>query len=230
MAINPVKIPQNVYVEDRIIGPVTLRQIMITGAGAGISYLLYSAFIRSGLTELAFQILAWVPALIGAAFAFLRINDLSLFRIILLMIESMNKPHTRTWVPHAGITINIVTRPTRPNDDAEEKADAATHKLAEMTRLLEKRQQELSAIAAKDLPRPESTEAVRTHFQDAIATEDSLTTQEEKHDAAKSAVGNMPPSVKRDRIRASSFDPAYSIDTITLDLPRLMTSHDPLPS
>ena len=40
MPIEPVKIPQNVYIEDRIVGPLTLRQTLIMAIGGGFSYAL----------------------------------------------------------------------------------------------------------------------------------------------------------------------------------------------
>lgn len=110
MTIDPIKIPQNVYIEDRIVGPLTLKQILIVGIGAGISYVLYSASAKSnGAVSVPMTAITWTPAAIAAAFAFLRINDVSLFRIILLLIERINKPAIRTMEPRRGITINIRT-------------------------------------------------------------------------------------------------------------------------
>lgn len=229
MSIQPIKIPQNVYVEDRIIGPVTLRQIIVTGIGAGISYLLYSAFIRSGLSSMPFQIAAWIPAVIGAAFAFLKINDLSLLSIILLIAEGMNKPHERVWTAHPGLSIVLVTRQNeRRQQTASASSDAATlSRLADVARALEKRQQELDALAQRSIPRPEQTEAVRTHLDGIIATDEhvhsplSVRTQPaETSDDTSSTTHTIVP-VQRDKIRASPFDPSYAIDTIHLRLPSL---------
>ena len=105
MALDPIKIPQNVYVEDRIIGPVTLRQIFLTLAGGGVSYVIYPLVKQAGKLSLITGILSWVPLLIMVAFAFLRIGGISLFRFLLLMAEKSEKPAARYWQPRKGLSM-----------------------------------------------------------------------------------------------------------------------------
>lgn len=107
MAIDPVKIPQNVYVEDRIVGPVTLRQIIMCLIGGGTSYALWTVFSKSGATGLLSILISCTPITVMAAFAFVKINGISLFRMCLLMIERMEKPTLRVWTPRRGLAINI---------------------------------------------------------------------------------------------------------------------------
>lgn len=115
MPIDPIKIPQNVYIEDRIVGPLTLKQVIICAIGGGFSYAMFASISRTyGEIALPLQILVWVPAAISAIFAFVRINDLSMMRICLLLLEKMNKPSTRTWTPRRGIIINVRTFHTVP--------------------------------------------------------------------------------------------------------------------
>ena len=111
MALEPIKIPQNVYIEDHIVGPITLRHIIIMGIGGGISYLIYStaSALNNGATNILITALSWTPTVIAAAFAFVKINDLSLLRIGLLMLERMNKPPQRTFSPRPGLSIHIRT-------------------------------------------------------------------------------------------------------------------------
>jgi len=150
MALDPVKIPQNVYVEDRIIGPITLRQLIITGIGAGISYALYASVTKAGVTNVIGLASCWIPAVIAAAFSFLKINDLTLFNIILLMIESTNKPSRRTWVSGSGLSINIITKaPKSPAKEFEEKRAKAGAHIADVTRELKEREQKLKELTAE---------------------------------------------------------------------------------
>ncbi len=124
MTIDPVKIPQNVYVEDRIIGPITLRQIMIVLAGSGVSYGIWAAMKSAGTVSPIQTGIAWIPAVIAAAFAFVKINGISLFRIVLLSLERINKPAMRVWQPRRGIYINIVTKKApKANEDIERKRE-----------------------------------------------------------------------------------------------------------
>ena len=123
MPIDPIKIPQNVYIEDRIVGPLTLKQVIICAIGGGFSYAMFASMSKTyGSVALPIQILVWLPAAVSIAFAFVRINDLSLMRICFLLMEKMNKPATRTWTPRRGIIINVRTFHTA----AEDKAKAST--------------------------------------------------------------------------------------------------------
>jgi hypothetical protein len=148
MPIEPIKIPQNVYVEDRIIGPVTLKQLAIVGIGTGISYAMFATASRDGSISVPLGVALWTPALISAMFAFLKINDLSLFNLILLAIEHSNKPNTRYWSSHQGISINFVSKAFKQAViDANTKINENANKLAELTRQMERREEELSKLA-----------------------------------------------------------------------------------
>jgi len=161
MAIEAVKIPQNIYVEDRIIGPVTLKQLIITGLGMGISYVLYAMVTKSGVTNIPVLVMCWIPGFIAACFAFLKINDLSLFNIILLMIEGMNKNNVRYWSPHPGLSINLITRQWEKEwSNANAKAAVNAARLAEVTLQMQKRQEEMNRFASHQEQRPETLEAL----------------------------------------------------------------------
>ncbi len=117
MPIEPIKIPQNVYIEDRIVGPLTLKQVLIVGIGGGFSYVLYGMLTQAyGALALPLTILVWSPTAIAAVFAFIRINDISMFKLVLLTIEKLNKPTIRTWSPRRGIVINIRTNSPETKD------------------------------------------------------------------------------------------------------------------
>ena len=128
MPIDAVKIPQNVYIEDRIVGPLTLRQILTVALGGGFSYILYvTAQKTMGTPNLILTIILWIPAALSVVFAFVTVNDLSIFRLILLAFESMNKPATRLFEPRVGISVNIKTATT---PEPEKKAAAPTSSAA----------------------------------------------------------------------------------------------------
>lgn len=110
MSIDPVKIPQNVYIEDRIVGPLTLRQTLIMAGGGGFSYALWATLSKTyGALSLPITIIVWIPAVIAAAFALIKVNDLSLMRLCFLMLEKTQKPRVRIFTPRRGIMINIHT-------------------------------------------------------------------------------------------------------------------------
>ncbi|MCF7844806.1 MAG: PrgI family protein [Kiritimatiellales bacterium] len=109
MPIEAVKVPQNVQVEDRLIGPITLRQVMICLAGGGISFVGWNAMKAAGMQTPVHFAVSWTPLAIAAAFAFIKYKNLSLLRIILLKIEKGQKSSKRAFGPRTGIAINIRT-------------------------------------------------------------------------------------------------------------------------
>jgi hypothetical protein len=96
------KIPQNIDVADKIVGPLTLRQLITVAIGAGISYVLFA--ISSKLYELntlEYVVIA-LPAIIAAAAAFIKINNVPFTKFVLLSLEYAIKPKRRFW-DHRGI-------------------------------------------------------------------------------------------------------------------------------
>ncbi len=121
------KIPQNVGLEDRIVGPLTLRQLIILASGFGISYVLFA--ILSKLYELNIfeYIIILIPALFAAAFALIKINDIRLTKFLLLFMEFALKPKKRLW-DHRGIAgivapdLEGVKKEKKEQETAEEEA------------------------------------------------------------------------------------------------------------
>lgn len=107
MPIEPVKIPQNVYIEDRIVGPLTLRQIIISMLGIGFSYAIWASIAKvQGTVPLPLTIIVWIPGALAVIFSFVKINDLSLAHLLLLLLERMNKPQTRVYGPRRGLAVS----------------------------------------------------------------------------------------------------------------------------
>lgn len=167
MPIDPVKIPQNVYVEDHIIGPVTLRQIMIVMIATGISYAIWAAMKASGPISGVQTSIAWIPAGIGVIFAFVKINGISLLKILFLSIEKLDKPSRRMWVPRQGIYINIVAHPktksTNPamSEKTQQKGDT---EIEELSKLLDQgpHEEEVSVTAeATETKKPVKPERIQ---------------------------------------------------------------------
>ncbi|MCA9370946.1 MAG: PrgI family protein [Candidatus Peregrinibacteria bacterium] len=138
MTIDPVKIPQNVYIEDRIIGPVTLKQIMIIMISSGVSYALWAIMRSNGMASGIHTAIAWTPTLIGALFAFVKINGISLLRMVLLFLERIDKPARRVWMPHKGIYINIITStPSKKEPSTHSEKKQQESQIEELSRVLD---------------------------------------------------------------------------------------------
>lgn len=118
--MDPIKIPQNVYIEDRIVGPLTLRQLLMTAVGGGLSYVLWSYVSKTyGPQPLMVTVVLWIPLLIAVAFAFVKVNDISLIRMLLLLLERSEKSNVRTFSPRRGLTINFRTWSGEHHEEAK---------------------------------------------------------------------------------------------------------------
>jgi hypothetical protein len=85
-------IPQFIDVEDKIIGPITVRQFLIMMVGGGIVFLLFR------LLTFTFFLISGVP--IGAAtlvFAFIRVNGRPMHYFLLVLLETLRRPRLRAW-------------------------------------------------------------------------------------------------------------------------------------
>ena len=155
MPIEPIKIPQNVYIEDRIVGPLTLKQVIIVTIGGGFSYALWAMLSKTyGAISIPIQVMVWLPALLSAVFAFVKINDLTMLRLCLLFIERINKPAVRTWTPRRGIVINVRTFHTGGN---EKKQAAAPTELKQGSAA---KFEELSSLLDQPRTGPKATETI----------------------------------------------------------------------
>lgn len=132
------KVPQNVQREDKIVGPLTLKQLIICGIGGGLAYAVYVSFGKE------FTWITWLPpvAMIGTLtilFAFIRPLDLSFAKFLFLYLELLLLPQKRMWIqasseilvtPYAG-----VKQKTLAQKQAEEKSEQLIDRAAKLREL-----------------------------------------------------------------------------------------------
>jgi hypothetical protein len=88
------QVPQFIETEDKIVGPLSLRQFFYVGVGAGITGLLY--FVLQTWIWVIFAVI-----LIGGsiAIAFVKIQGRPLARVILSAFNFYWRPQTYVWQP-----------------------------------------------------------------------------------------------------------------------------------
>ncbi len=140
------KVPQDVQREDRIVGPLTLRQLIICGIGGGIAYAIY-VILGKYYEPISSAIPAIVIVLITILFAFIRPLDLTFTKFILVYLEFQLLPRKRPWIQASGeVFFNpFLTPKTKSKADkkAEEKAKQMTDKskkLEEISKILDHQQ------------------------------------------------------------------------------------------
>ncbi len=97
------KVPQNIDMEDKIIGPLTLIQFLYLLAGGVIIYMMA---ISIGTTFL-FWILAIPIGVFVLALAFLKIQDQPLMHFVKAGLAYMGRPKVRVWHRH-GFAMSAV--------------------------------------------------------------------------------------------------------------------------
>ncbi|PIQ78049.1 hypothetical protein COV82_02020 [Candidatus Peregrinibacteria bacterium CG11_big_fil_rev_8_21_14_0_20_46_8] len=101
------KIPQDVLRSDKIVGPLTLRQLIMVTAGGGTAYGLYSVLSKQYFVEIWIFPVGFIT-LLTLAFAFLKYKDIPFERALLLFLEYQLKPRQRTWQKMRGDYIRSV--------------------------------------------------------------------------------------------------------------------------
>ncbi len=85
-------VPQFIDKEDRIIGPITVRQFLIMLGGAGVLFAEYKVL------ETAYFILALIPTVgIAGTFGFLRVNGQPFHLFFLNFLQTQMRPKLRVW-------------------------------------------------------------------------------------------------------------------------------------
>ena len=88
------KVPQNIDMEDKIVGPLTLIQFIYILTGGLIDYIMFQSF---GQYIWLFLLFALPIAVIALALAFLKIQDQPLSHFILAGLDYLRQPKVRFW-------------------------------------------------------------------------------------------------------------------------------------
>ncbi|MEX1051993.1 MAG: PrgI family protein [Patescibacteria group bacterium] len=133
------KVPQNIDMEDKIIGPLTLTQFFYLLFGGVILYILFNKLVLSGLS-LLFWVLAIPIGTFSFAMAFVKIQDRPFPSFFFAMLKYASTPRARVWQHY-----------TRPN---QVKPKAVTPKAATPKKSFDTvRVGELAQVMDQDLPR-----------------------------------------------------------------------------
>lgn len=106
------KVPQNIDMADRIVGPLTLIQFLYLLVGGIIVYALFSTIapINPGL----FLALAAPITLFSLALAFLKIQDQPFPKFVASFFVYVRRPKARVWLKDARPATDVVITPNAP--------------------------------------------------------------------------------------------------------------------
>ncbi|MEA3449926.1 MAG: PrgI family protein [Patescibacteria group bacterium] len=85
-------VPQFLDIEDKIIGPITVRQFLILL----FAFMLIALSYRF-LTFITFLVVGVIIFCVSGIFAFLKVNGMPFHYFILNLLQSVKRPGTRVW-------------------------------------------------------------------------------------------------------------------------------------
>ncbi|HEY1074086.1 MAG TPA: PrgI family protein [Patescibacteria group bacterium] len=145
------KVPQNIDMADRIVGPLTLIQFLYLLIGGLIVYTLFS--VIAPVNTVLFVVTAGPIALLTLALTFLKVQDQPFPRFALAFILFLFSPKMRVWHREGPDPLLVITA-----DPAKAKPQAP-HKKIEKSEL-EKLSQILDTGGSKPAQAPELPHAV----------------------------------------------------------------------
>ncbi len=164
------KIPQNVGIEDKIVGPLTLKQLIILAVGGGISYVLFAILTKIyDLNFIEYFVIA-IPLLFSIAFALIKINNIPLIKFMYLFLEFSIKPKKRIW-DHRGIAALVApdlgsqTVTGAEADDAEADYERKAKRAANLRELT----QTLDSGGFEHVHKKEHEDIDTTHDDDLVS-------------------------------------------------------------
>lgn len=128
------KVPQNIDMQDRILGPLTMVQFLYSVVGLGSCYGIYMSAIPK-----PFSFILIVPvALLTGAMVFLKINERPFLDFVISVLEFSAIPRQRIW-HHANVPdlkVEIVehverapVQTTKAKSYSREEIEAVAHAL-----------------------------------------------------------------------------------------------------
>jgi len=98
-------VPQFIDVEDKIIGPITVRQFIILIVAGLILFLEYK------LSDITFFIFLAIPTgIVFGTIAFARVNGMPFHYFVIHIIETLKKPALRTWQRERALKEAVKTK------------------------------------------------------------------------------------------------------------------------
>jgi hypothetical protein len=144
------KVPQDVQREDTIIGPITLKQMIIIGVGGGIAYAIYVSLAKTYYMEIWLPPVAIILAL-TAAFAFLKVYNMTFEKFVMRFFEYNMLARKRIWIQGTGRPFYMPEVPQRKQKKVAETKAQGKKSIQELTSILDNQgSQELNEAEKKE--------------------------------------------------------------------------------
>ena len=131
------KIPQDVTREDRLIGPLTLKQFLYLLGGGLVIFLVYQYHLMGYLFFTEFVIIALVIAALALALAFVNINGLPFMVFIASALRFVLSPKKSVWHKDTSSVQPLRKTKVKKADTTPTAAPKNTSNLETLARVLD---------------------------------------------------------------------------------------------
>ncbi len=129
-------VPQFIEVEDKVIGPVTVRQFIIILVGVGLLVGSYQLMVRLANQTGPFLFTGFGILVAMVSFAFVRVNGRPFHLFLLNLLQSLKNPRLRLWNNQLGERIQYRREPPPP-PPIPSKQPLSETKLAQLSLLVD---------------------------------------------------------------------------------------------
>lgn len=199
---NQYKIPQNLDIEDKILGPFTLKQFLYIIVGGITIYVLFNII---GIKNLTLFLAISIPiALLVLALVFIKINERPFVDFIFYFLQFLKEPRERRWIKSTKIrTFEAMVKVSEEEQQSQKelarlaKQGIVRSRLADMAMVLDTR-----GWTQSDVTRGELTGRIVSSVEEkALATK--LVREDEKLDDIfsdlREAVGELQAGVEEEK-------------------------------
>lgn len=129
------QVPQFIDIEDKIIGPLTIKQFLFLAAPAGLIFIFYSV-----LQFWLWLIVSIILAAIGLGFAFVKVNGQNLSRVALDGLKYLIRPRLYVWQRGQIKKTMLQPPPPVPKKEIKTSKRLSPEELAELAKKIDQPQ------------------------------------------------------------------------------------------
>lgn len=128
------KVPQNIDMQDRILGPLTMIQFIYAVVGGGFCYGIYMTIPSP------FSFILLIPAaFLTVALVFIKVNERPFLDFLLSMMQFLTVPRERVWHHENLSDMTVEIYKTKTSSQPVIQSKSLTHnQISELARKLDK--------------------------------------------------------------------------------------------
>jgi len=131
------KIPHKIYKEDKLVGPLTLKQFLYILGGASISFGVYQYYLQGYLFFIEFFLIAAFFSLFALALAFLNINGRPFVTFLANLVSYIFIPKKRLWRKDSSAVLKPIKLGNKLLPKTEAQKEIPRSRLEQLAHILD---------------------------------------------------------------------------------------------